>query len=71
MSPVQIREKLRKALTADKRPQTEIARKIGITPSSLRRFKADIRDLSLDALTKLAVELGLEITVIEKKGKRL
>lgn len=67
---MEIRERIRKALAKDERSQVEIARRVGITPSSLRRFKGEIRDLSLDALTKLADELGMEITVIDKPKRR-
>lgn len=71
MTPMQIMDRIRKALDADERPQPEIAKAAGIkNPVNLRQFKAGIRPLPLKTLARLAAVLGLEITVIEKKSRR-
>lgn len=69
MTPVQIMDRIRKALDADERPQVEIAKAAKIHRVNLAQFKSGDRDLPLKALTTLADVLGMEITVKEKKGR--
>lgn len=69
MTPMEIAARVRKALERDGRPQSEIAKRLGINAVTLRKFKADLKPLSFETLTALAEELGLEITVREKKRK--
>ena len=70
MTPMQIMNRIRKALERDERSQTEIAKACGMHRVNLAQFKAGDRDLPLDSLVRLADVLGLELTVIERR-KRL
>jgi transcriptional regulator with XRE-family HTH domain len=67
MTPMQIMDRIRKALRADDRTSAEIAAKAGMDAVNVRQFKAGIRTLPLDTLCKLAAVLGLEIRVEEKR----
>jgi len=67
MSPMQIMDRIRKAVDSDERPQREIAKAAGIHHVNLSQFKAGKRDLPLDSLCTLAKVVGLEITVQERK----
>lgn len=69
MTPMEISERIRKALKASGRKSPDVAGKLGIEPTSLRLFKNGTRPLSFDVLSKLADELGLEITVQERKRR--
>jgi transcriptional regulator with XRE-family HTH domain len=70
MTPMQIMDRIRKALERDERPQRTIAKAAGIHHVNLSQFKAGQRSLPLDTLCTLAGVLGLEITVQDRPKRR-
>ena len=66
----QIMDVLREAMEASKESRYRIAKGSGVCASQLCRFANDDRVLRLDAASKLANYLGLEIIIQSKKTKR-
>jgi transcriptional regulator with XRE-family HTH domain len=67
VSPVQIMDAIRNALTKSDMPQQDIARRAKIHPVNLSQFKAGKRALPLDTLCDLAEVVGLEVKVARKR----
>jgi DNA-binding Xre family transcriptional regulator len=66
MTPVQIMDKIRRAMIADGRSSVELEAATDIHQVNIRQFKAGKRELPLEQLAKLAKALNLEITVTDK-----
>ena len=60
-------EAIRKAVKASGKSRYVLARESGVTEGQLSRLMSGQRGLSADNLEKLAVALGLEITIAPKR----
>lgn len=64
-----VADEIRKALSSDRRPASEIAGAADIHVINLYQFKSGSRDLPLATLERLARVLGLKITT-KKAAKK-
>jgi hypothetical protein len=65
----QAAKKVRQALEDDKRTLVQIGEAAELHPVNLSQFKNNSRDLSLNALIRLARALGLEINIAVSEHK--
>lgn len=67
MTRAQLAQHLQEKLQGDERTSVELARTLGVTPVTLRLFKAGLRELGADRLERLAGLLGLGIGYQSRK----
>ncbi len=65
-----LNERIRKAIEASKLSRYAIAKQSGVSASMLCRFMARQRELSTEAIEKLADALALEIIIRPKRQRK-
>jgi HTH-type transcriptional regulator/antitoxin HipB len=67
-TPSQVGEIVRRRRKARRKPQREVAAKLGVSQGRLSTLEADPAKLTLDRLLALANLLGLELVLRDRRG---